>query len=157
MNKVLISICIVSLAIASCNNQNTTDVEAEKERLLETSRQWSQKAQARNVDSIVAYWADDAIVLSSGEAPVQGKQAIRNMVESSFSNPGFSIAWEPERAEVSESGDMGYLIESTTMMYKDSLGASQTMKFKTVTVWKKQPDGSWKNVVDVMSPLPPAQ
>ncbi len=76
------------------------------------------------------------------------------MVEGSFSNPDFQISWEPESAEISESGDMGYLLENTRMVMPDSAGSSMTHNFKAVTIWKKQPDGKWKCVVDVLSPVP---
>jgi ketosteroid isomerase-like protein len=47
---------------------------------------------------------------------------------------------------------MGYLIEHSKITVNDSSGKSSTQHFRSVTVWKKQADGSWKNVVDVMSP-----
>jgi ketosteroid isomerase-like protein len=146
----------ILVILFGCNDRATTDIEAEKENLMETSRQWSRQAASGNVDSIVQYWDDDAIVISSGEAPLEGKEAIRNMVKGSFSNPGFKIEWEPEKADIAQSGDLGYLVENTKMTMTDSLGQEQAMHFKAVTIWKKQPDGTWKNVVDVMSALPPS-
>ena len=75
------------------------------------------------------------------------------MVEGSFKTPGFQISWEPESAEISKSGDLGYLIEHDDMTMNDSTGKPITQHYNSVTVWKKQADGSWKNVVDVMSPM----
>jgi len=40
---------------------------------------------------------------------------IRQMVEGSFKIPGFKISWEPKSAEISKSGDLGYLLETTKM------------------------------------------
>ncbi len=79
---------------------------------------------------------------------------MRQMVEGSFSNPDFQISWEPESAEISESGDLGYLLENTRMVMPDSAGSSMTHNFKAVTIWKKGTDGKWKCVVDVLNPLP---
>jgi len=73
------------------------------------------------------------------------------MVEGSFKTPGFQISWEPERAEISESGDMAFLIEKSQISFNDSTGKSITIKNNGVTIWKKQSDGSWKNVVDISS------
>ena len=151
--KQSILIAIMLGAITSCNQKNT-DVSSEKENLMQTSRQWSQAAATKNVDSILHYWTDDAIVLSPGEQPLTGKQNIRQMVEGSFTNPGFQISWEPESAEISKSGDMGYLLENTRMVMPDSAGNTSTVNFKAVTIWKKQADGNWKCVVDVLSPSP---
>jgi ketosteroid isomerase-like protein len=153
MMKPLLPVLIIAI-IMGCNNQEKVDTASEKEKLMQASRQWSQKAASRNVDSILSYWDNDALVISAGETPIKGKQGIRKMVEESFSNPNFHIEWEPESAEISNSGDMGYLVEQTKVRIADSTGMDQTLHFKTVTIWKKQPNGEWKNVVDVMSPLP---
>jgi ketosteroid isomerase-like protein len=140
--------------LTSCENKSTVDIESEKQKLMETSREWSRVAASDDQEKTLAYWSDDALVLSAGDPPLQGKEGIRQMVLSSFDDPNFRISWEPETAEISASGDMGYLIEDTQMTMKDSTGSNSTQHFKTVTIWKKQQDGSWKNVVDVMSPLP---
>lgn len=40
------------------------------------------------------------------------------------------------------------------MTMPDSTGALMTQYNKVVTVWKKQEDGSWKNVVDMWNSDP---
>ena len=150
----MISVALVFLAFTSCDQQSETDTKAEGEKLMQTSREWSRVAATKNADSILNYWTDDAVVLSAGEAPLKGKDAIRGMVEGSFKSPGFQISWQPESAEISKSGDLGYLLENTTMTMTDSLAKASVQNFKAVTIWKKQADGSWKCAVDVLSPVP---
>lgn len=140
------------IAILSCQS-GKVDTEAEGERLMQTSRDWSKAAEARNVERTLEYWSDDAVMISAGEPVLRGKQAIRGMVEGSIKNPDFNISWKPISVEISESGDMGYLLEESKITTKDSVGREQVQNFRTVTIWKKQKDGSWKNVVDVMSPM----
>ena len=135
----------------SCQREKV-DTKEEGKKLMKASRDWSAAASTRDVEKILNYWADDAVLISAGEPELNGKKAIREMVEGSLKNPGFNISWEPIRAEISESGDMGYLLENSKITMKDSTGTEQIMTFKVVTIWKKQKDGSWKNVVDVMSP-----
>ena len=139
------------LLTASCQPKKV-DTKAESEKLMQASREWSAAANSRDIEKIVSYWTDDAILFSAGEPELKGKKAIREMVEASMKNPGFSISWVPISAEVSESGDMGYLIEHSKITMKDSTGKTNIMTFKGVTVWKKQKDGSWKNAIDIMSP-----
>ena len=140
------------ITIFSCNQQNV-DTKTEGEKLMQLSREWSKSASSRDVEKVLNYWADDAIVISGGQPILKGKKEIRQMVEGSFKTPGFHIMWEPESAEISKSGDLGYLIEHDDMMMNDSTGKPITQHYNSVTVWKKQADGSWKNVVDVMSPM----
>jgi ketosteroid isomerase-like protein len=63
--------------------------------------------------------------------------------------PGFKISWEPQSVEVSKSGNLAYLIEKSQITINDSSGKSIMQHYNGVTVWKKQVDGSWKNVADI--------
>ncbi|THH35614.1 YybH family protein [Neolewinella litorea] len=140
------------LMIVGCDN-DSVDRDAEAEQLMQASRDWSNAAQARDVEKTLEFWAEDALVITAGQPDMQGREAIRGMIEGSFADPNFSISWEPVSAKISESGDMGYLIEDSRMTMADSTGSPVVQEFRSVTIWKKQADGSWKNVVDVMSPL----
>jgi len=121
---------------------------------MQTSREWSQIASTADIEKTLSYWAEDAVVMLAGQPILFGKKDIRKMVEESFKTPGFKISWEPQSVQVSESGDMAYLIEKESMSMNDSTGKTMTMYSDGVTVWKKQSDGSWKNVVDVSTPAP---
>ncbi|MDP2688005.1 MAG: nuclear transport factor 2 family protein [Aequorivita sp.] len=147
----IILIFIAIFSLSGCQNEKV-NVKVEGENLMQASRDWSKAAEARDVEKTLTYWSDDAIVISAGQPELKGKQAIRGMVEGSIKDPNFNISWEPISAEISENGDMGYLLENSTITMKDSTGKETVQNFRTVTIWKKQADGSWKNVVDVMSP-----
>ena len=143
----------ILITLLSCQQQDI-DTKSEGEKLMQISREWSQAAASRDIEKVLSYWSEDAILISAGQPPLKGKQAIRQMVESSFNDSSFQISWEPESAEISKSGDLGYLIEKTKIQMTDSTGSSVTQHFNAVTIWKKQADGGWKNVVDMMSPDP---
>jgi ketosteroid isomerase-like protein len=49
---------------------------------------------------------------------------------------------------VSACGDLGYTWGSYTFTATDSLGATHRSEGIFHTVWKRQPDGSWKFVWD---------
>jgi len=144
---------LIVLAAVSCN-QTKVDKEVEGEKLMQSSKAWSQSIATKDIDKMVSYWADDALVIQEGRAPVKGKQAIRQMVEESFKIPGFSISWQPQSVEVSDNGDMAYLIENAQVSFTDSTGKAITIYNKAVTIWRKQADGSWKNVVDISTADP---
>jgi len=103
----------------------------------------------------MSFWSDSAIFLSAGTDPMNGKSEIRKMVEKSVRTPGFKMSWPPASASVSESGDMGYLIEkSQVTCNNDSTGKPTTLYGQAVTIWKKDIGGNWKNVVEVSFPAP---
>lgn len=129
--------------------QQTVDTKAEGEKLMQISREWSKSAATDSVEKTLSYWADDAVVMSPGDSPIKGKDAIRAMVLSAAKIPGFKISWEPLSVTVSKSGDMAYLIEQNEISMNDSLGHPMTEFNKTVTIWRKETNGEWKNVVDM--------
>lgn len=139
------------LVLMSCSQQKL-DKKAEGEKLMQLSREWSKVASQGDVEKTVDYWADNAVLLSAGQPVLNGKQAIRKMVEESFRMPGFRISWEPQSVEVSDNGDMAYLFENSQISFTDSTGKPITIHNKAVSIWRKQADGSWKNAVDISTP-----
>jgi uncharacterized protein (TIGR02246 family) len=141
------------LLLASCGGP--PDRSADKARLMQASRDWSSAAASRNVDAIVDYWADDAVVIPAGAPELRGKAAIRTYIQQSLKLPGFHIEWEPIEANVSADGSMGYLIERTQLKMKAPDGSPVEMSYRGVTIWRKQADGGWKNIVDITNAPPP--
>jgi uncharacterized protein (TIGR02246 family) len=150
--KRIISIAFLA-TIISCD-QAKVDKKAEGEKIMQLSKEWAQTVPTKDVNKIVSYWADDAFVMQDGQAPLKGKHAIRQMVEESFKMPGFNITWQPESVEVSDAGDMAYMIENAQVSFNDSTGKQITLKNKAVSIWRKQQDGSWKNAVDISTADP---
>jgi ketosteroid isomerase-like protein len=131
------------------------DQQAEAEKLMSLSRSWAQSVKDRDVNKMLSYWAEDAMLMSPNEASVIGKDALRGMVERSMKIKGFEIFWEPQQAFVSKSGDLGYVIIKNYMtMPIDTLGNTRTVFNKGVEIWKKQEDGNWKNVIDISNSDP---
>lgn len=142
---------LAGLVFISCNGQKV-DLKIEEEKLMQTSEDWARAAGTDSLEKILSYWADDAVILSPGLATVKGKAAIREFVASSLKTPGFKISWKPISVEVSKSGDLAYILEENQISVNDSLGHPMTAINKAVTVWRKEEDGTWKNVVDIWNP-----
>ena len=144
----------LALVFSSCTQRETIDIQKEKDTLMKLSSDWSDLVKSRDVDTIMYGWADDAVMMAPGFPPLKGKEAIREYVEEAFQIPGFTIRWEPLEVYVSENADMAYMIERNEVIVNDSLGNPIASYNKTVTVWRKQPDGSWKNVIDMWNSDP---
>ena len=129
-------------------------VQDDAAALMQTSREWAKAAAGGDVDVILSYWADDAVVMAPDEPVVDGKAALRAMVLGMQKIPGFSITWEPERAVISKSGDIGYLIERNRVTFTGPDGAVKTQFGKAVTIWRKDASGAWKCVVDAWNNNP---
>lgn len=141
------------LLLAACEPGGGKDA-AEADRLMQTSREWSKAAESGDMDKVLEYFAEDAVMISGEQPPVRGRAALRGFLAETSKIPGFRISWEPLEAHVS--GDMGYMLERTTMSMAGPDGTPITQRLQAVTIWRRQPDGSWKNVVDMSTPAAPA-
>lgn len=148
-------IVLLLLALGSC--QEKTDLKAEGEKVMQVSREWSQAAASGDMQKVLSYWADDAVVIMAGQPAYKGKEQIAKMLEETSKIPGFKIGWEPQSVQISDKGDMAYLVEDMQMSFSDSTGQIITQRNRAVTIWRKQADGSWKNVVDISTPDLPGQ
>jgi ketosteroid isomerase-like protein len=144
---------IVLLSGAACA-RTSMDADGEREALMRVSREWAAAAAARDLERIVSYWADEATVLPPGQPAVVGKAAIRDFVAASLKIPGFSVTWEPEQASLSADGTLGYLVERNQFTIPDVNGVPQVNRGKAVTIWRKDPTGTWKCVVDTWNDNP---
>jgi uncharacterized protein (TIGR02246 family) len=156
MNRLLVAVIVgVSLAGIGCASAgNAADVPSQIRQLDE---EWSRAAQGRDVDRVLAYWADDAIVFPPGSPPVAGKAAIRDFVSRSFQTPGFSISWKTTTVAVSRSGDVAYTTGTNRVTFTAPDGRQVAVDGKAVAVWRRK-EGAWKCVIDIWNDaLPPPQ
>ena len=128
--------------------------EKEREALLRTDRAWAAAAASGDLETIVSYWADDAVVLPPDRPAVVGKQAIRKFVAESLALPGFNITWLAAQAVVAASGDMGYTIGSNRVTVPGTDGSPVAITGKAVTVWRREPSGAWRCVLDIWNADP---
>jgi len=67
---------------------------------------------------------------------------------------GLSMSFHPLVVEVSESGDMGYSLNSVEFGFPDEDGNTITAVSRDFHLWRKQEDGSWKVIVDIWNDEP---
>ena len=149
------TVALVMVTIAGCGANRRVDLSAEEAAIRKTDADWLAAAGAHDPNRILPFWADDATILAPGIPAVVGKDAIRKYVSDAFATPGFSITWQTEKVEVAQSGDLAYSTGTDRMSLNGPDGKSVTEESRGVAIWKKQPDGSWKCVVDVMNPAAP--
>jgi ketosteroid isomerase-like protein len=115
-------------------------LQADFDAMVATERAFSKLSQEKGVkESFSTYIADDGILFRGG-APVKGKEWTL-----ARPNPPFTLAWWPTYADIASSGDMGW----TTGPYELKQPGSDEVGYgHFLTVWKKQPDGNWRFVID---------
>ena len=153
--KPILPLLLVSFVLLSCQPA-TVDLKAEESAILKTDSTWAALAgEGKDVEKIISYWTDDAVVMSPGEEPVRGKDALRKMVGDMSNIPGFSISWKSSDVHFSPDGKMAYMYGENIFSMNDSTGKKISIPGRGYTVWRKEADGSWKCVVDIWN-NPPA-
>ncbi len=130
------------------------DLEAERRVILAQDEAWAAAAAAKDLERTLAYWTDDATLMPPDMPALKGRDAIRQYVAAGFQAPGFSVSWKAQEVDVAGDGAIAYEIASNQFTIADSRGAVHTTHGKGVTVWRKDPDGVWRCVVDVWNTNP---
>jgi len=112
---------------------------------------WAAAAAAKDLDTSVDVCGPDAAILVPDAPAAVGKDAIRKWFQEIYATPNFKLAWHATKTEAASSGDMGYSTGVYDLSYTDASGKQVSDHGKYVTVWKKQPDGSWKVVRDIFN------
>ncbi len=133
------------------------NIAAEKERLLRHDAEWAQSAsEGRDVERILSYWTEDAVVLPPGLPAVVGKAALRQYVEDSRQIPGFRITWESKDVTLSPDGQLAYMFSRNAVTVNALDGTPITTDGRAVTIWRRESDGEWRCAVDVWNAEPAA-
>jgi ketosteroid isomerase-like protein len=103
------------------------DLDAEKGRLLQRDAEWARVAsEGRDIDRILSYWTDDAVVLPPGLPTLIGKTALRRYVESSLQMPGFQITWSSADVVISPDGNLAYMFSKNAVTVNGQDGTPVT-------------------------------
>jgi ketosteroid isomerase-like protein len=126
----------------------TVDVNVGEEiaGLLKVEREFMAEAKSSSLGQAYrSRLSDDARIHRPGVMPVAGKDALRDWL----ARQTMTLSGEPIKADVSRSGDLGYVYGSY------ELGGAQPQKGYFARVWKRDAKGQWRIVMDIVRPLPP--
>lgn len=103
-------------------------------------------------DSFIANFADEGINFTPH--PTNTKEAFGKR-PAPPSPPPVTLNWAPIYGDIAQAGDLGYTTGPYTLT--DNTPAKRPVQNGMFSsIWKKQPDGSWKVVVDLGIQLPKA-
>ncbi|MGA9471555.1 MAG: SgcJ/EcaC family oxidoreductase [Terriglobales bacterium] len=113
---------------------------------------WVKDAATKDPDKWAAYFTDDGSGLYPGAPTVTGKDAIKTAMAPILSDPNFSLNFTSTKMMASKGGDMVYSQGTYIMvMTNPKTKTAITDKGKYLTIYTKQPDGSWKVVADTFN------
>jgi ketosteroid isomerase-like protein len=148
---------LVALVAAGACARPAIDLSAEGSTLLRRDAEWADAAAAgKDLDKIVSYWSDDALVIEPGQPIYEGKAAIRGYVAASLQTPGFKIHWVSEKPVFSADGTMAYMRGVDEMTVPGPNGGLITLHTRGISVWRRDAAGEWRCVVDIANEPPAA-
>ena len=151
-----LSLLVLSFLVLSCSPRKF-DSRVEEANLLHRDAEWADLASAgKDVDKIVSYWSDDALLIFPGQPVLEGKAAIHDYVETSLKIPGFKIHWVSEKPVFSPDGKLVYMRGTDELTVPGPNGTPITLHLRGISVWRIDSDGQWRCVVDISNEEPPA-
>ena len=173
MLKASIPLCtlLLALSITACSKEESqaptpastpaaapaADTQAESQAIRDGETAWAKEWQAKDADKIVSHYAPDAALLVTDRPAMNGTDAIKSGIGGMLKDPHLSLTFAPTLVVVAKAGDVAYTQGTYTMTFTDPKSRRILIeKGKYVTVYKKEPDGSWKAVEDIDNADAPA-
>jgi ketosteroid isomerase-like protein len=126
------------------------DPSLERTKLIQRDAEWAAAAsEGRDVEQVLSYWTDDAVVLAPGLPPVIGKHALRRYVQESLQIPGFRIRWTSTDVTLSPDENLAYMFSRNAITMNGPDGAPVTTQGRGITIWRRESDGEWRCAVDI--------
>ena len=150
MKKISFVFLMIIVVLSACTKKA---LEGKKEvwelEIAATEQQFSEMAVKEGIQKAFLHFAANDVVLSRGDRLIKGKDSLAvfyNYYNST--SDSISLTWKPDFIDVSNSGDLGYTYGKYIYAVTDSTGKTKTSEGIFHTVWKRQPDGSWRFVWD---------
>jgi uncharacterized protein (TIGR02246 family) len=122
----------------------TTDVDAVTDAINAVWREYEASQLAGDPDRWIALWADDGVQMPPGSPPVVGKEAIDARDRDDLAVNEYS-EFTINNEEVEVSGDLAFA-RGTFKVTVTTKSGGDPMHFagKYTTIFRQQPDGTWK-------------
>ena len=142
-----ILIVLSAVILTGCCKERKSDPSV----LIDTDKAFSRMSVEKGLNAAFIYYADDNVVkIREGNFPIIGKN---DMTKAYLARPdsGMILKWTPLRADISQSNDLGYTVGDWELYLKVK---DTTLYGNYISIWKKQPDGNWRYVLDAGSNTP---
>lgn len=141
----IILLATISVLMYGCftttDKKNLEDIKFE---LLDTDKKFSKLCEDKGIkDAYLEFIDSNGVILKSNSLPLEGGDAIDYILQSNDTSS--TMKWAPKSATVAASGDLGYTFGIYQITPKN---IDTVFKGTYVSIWKKQPNGKWKFIVN---------
>jgi uncharacterized protein (TIGR02246 family) len=131
------------------------DADAARAAIIAADSAWTRAVAAKNVDSLMPYYAPDAVSMSDGMKAVKGTRDIRTAYRDFVKSNPRDVSIKVDDINFSNDGTMAW--EHGTYAGTIDGAGGKPVKFggNYVNVWKNV-DGKWLLVAEIMNSSAPA-
>lgn len=115
--------------------------------IMETERLFCEMAAEKGLKEAFLAFAAKEVVISRNNRIYAGKAGIEEFY-GAVTSRNISLKWKPDYVDVADSEDMAWTYGKYTYSALNESGEPLRSEGIFHTVWRKQPDGSWKYVWD---------
>ncbi len=144
----------MTVVLCACEQQAAPDAKPDVAAAASAVEQEILAAfQAKDAAKLTSYYAPDAVLATPGRPALKGNEAIAKANAEDLADPNFKLSFANEKTEVAASGDLAYTIGNFDVTYTNpETKQPESGSGSYMTVFKKQPDGSWKAAADFVTP-----
>lgn len=148
----LLGVAAFALVVGGCAKGESAKASVDPAEVQNAIKADEQKTnadfKAKSLEGLVSHYADDAYLVTPGGA-ASGSTEIRKTFADALTDNYFSVNFASDKIDVGGSGDLAYARGHFTEKHQDpKTHQIVTDSGSYLTVYKKQPDGSWKVVED---------
>ena len=118
----------------------TAEMSTSEAAIRQADEAWAKASVSKSVEELVTFYDPEAFTAGS-MPPARGLAAVRAMWVKVLAQKGFSLTWKAEKIVTTESETIAC---STGTWRNDGMNAAGPY----IAVWRKQPDGQWKVLID---------
>jgi ketosteroid isomerase-like protein len=152
--KPLMTAAALGLTVASLVDAQAPDLPAAAAQMVKADADFAQAVAERNSEKFLSFIAEDATFGGGTPDQVRGRDAVMKEWAPFFEPNGPTLTWAPTKGEAIGAGDVGYTVGTSVFRSVGADGKVTVRPGQYVTVWKKQPNGSWQAIFDTGSTLP---
>jgi uncharacterized protein (TIGR02246 family) len=151
LSLVVLGAGALALPVGGCGQHSgaKADPAAIANTIKADEKKWNDQFKAKDQEALLAHYADDAFFVAPGAPAANGSTEIAKAYAQGLADHYFSLSFQSDKVDVAASGDLAYSRGHFTESHQDPKSHQiVTESGSYLTVYKKQPDGSWKAVED---------
>jgi ketosteroid isomerase-like protein len=126
----------------SCRPKTNLAKNISPDEIIKADKAFSEMSRKTGMKkAFLEYIDNEGILLRANHPPIVGADAIDFL--SQVNDSAYTLTWMPDGGELASSANLGYTYGIYKLEMKDTV-----LKGTYVSIWKKQPDGKWKFVLD---------